>query len=82
MRAIVLLIPLGAIALTGCSVAMKGEAVAKLKATCAAQGMQFVQTDAKQTELLVYGSSEVTGVCVGPNDPRYVSPTPASKPSI
>ncbi len=77
MRAIWIVAPLAVIGLTGCSVVLKDEAVAKLKADCAAKGMQFVQTDSKQTELIVVSQAEVSGICVGPGDPRYVPPAPA-----
>ena len=76
-----IIVPLAAIGLTGCASMLQKDAVAKLKADCAAKGMQFVQTDSKQTELLVVSSAEVSGVCVSPGDPRYVAPK-ASNPGV
>jgi hypothetical protein len=75
VKTIWIVAPLVIFGLAGCSVVLKNEVVAKLKADCAAKGMQFVQTDSKQTELVVVSQAEVSGVCVGPGDPRYVPPT-------
>ena len=77
-------LPLALVSLSACSVALEANARSDLQAQCAAKGMQFVVTDAKKTELLVVSSAQVTGVCVGPGDPRYVPPkapseTPPSK---
>ena len=76
MKVIWVAAPLMLIALTSCSTVLKADAVKQLQSQCAAKGMQFVQTHAKQTELLVVSSAEVTGECVGPGDPRYL-PAPA-----
>jgi hypothetical protein len=84
MKYALILVPLVAFGLTGCSFAMKDQAIASLKAQCAAKGMQFVQTDSKQTELLVVSQAQVSGECVGPGDPRYVAPASSGrlKPSV
>jgi hypothetical protein len=69
-----IVVPLVAMGLSGCAAQLSHQAREKLKADCAARGMQFVETGSKQTELLVAGQSEVSGECVGPGDPRYVAP--------
>jgi hypothetical protein len=61
--------------LGGCSIVLEKDAVSQLQKQCAAKGMQFIQTDSKKTELLVVAQAQVSGVCVGPGDPRYVAPT-------
>jgi hypothetical protein len=74
MRATLFIVPLAAIGLSGCAAALTHQAREKLEAQCAAKGMHFVETSSKSTELLVAGQSEVSGACVGPGDPQYVTP--------
>ena len=72
MKSVRLLLPLLPLALSGCAATLSENAVAQLKAECAAKGMQFVQTGNHQTELVVVSQARVEGECVGPGDPRYV----------
>ena len=76
MRFSWIVVPVVAAGLAGCAAMLADQGREKLKADCTARGMQFVETGSKQTELVVAGSSEVSGFCVGPGDPRYVAPAP------
>jgi hypothetical protein len=68
------------VALTGCSAQLERQATADAQKQCAAQGKQFVTTDTTQHDNPIYSSASVAGVCVGPDDPRYVPPVPATPP--
>lgn len=78
MKAIWVIVPLALVGLTGCSLVLEADAVAQLKKQCAAKGMQFIQTDSQKTELGIVSSAQVSGICVGPDDPRYIAPPKAA----
>jgi hypothetical protein len=85
MRLIDAIIPLAITALCGCSTVLADSARADLEAQCAEQGMQFVETERELNENIVMSSAAVSGFCVGPGDPRYVTPDgagPAANPGI
>ena len=63
----------GLLMLCGCATHLEKGATRNLEAQCAAMGRQFVKTESKKTEALVVASATVTGECIGPDDPRYVS---------
>lgn len=63
-----------ALALAGCAAALEQSAAKGLEAKCAEMGLQFVKTESRRTEAVVVSSASVTGECVGPTDPRWVSP--------
>jgi hypothetical protein len=69
------------VGLTGCSAQLEREVTADAQKQCAAKGKQFVKTDSAQHDNPIYSSAEVTGVCVGPDDPRYVPPATQPKPT-
>ena len=69
-----IIVPLLAIGLAGCSTVLAQSATADLEAQCAEQGMQFVETERELSEGLIISSAAVSGICVGPGDPRYVPP--------
>ena len=69
------IIGLVAMSLAGCASQLEQEATAKLEADCAARGMQFVKTGSETSENPIVSRAQVAGECVGPTDPRYVSPT-------
>lgn len=61
------------IALTSCAAQLERQAVVELQQNCAARGLQLVTTDSKTSDNLIKSQAVVTGVCVGPDDPRYVA---------
>lgn len=68
--------------LSGCATYLEEGATKNAAAQCEAMGKQFVKTDSKKTEAIVVSSATVTGECIGPEDPRYVSdPGPSTPPS-
>ena len=69
-----LVVPVIVVGLSGCAAMLTNQARDKMRADCAARGMQFVETSSKSTELIVAEQAEVSGTCVGPGDPRYVNP--------
>lgn len=77
MKVFRILIPLGAVALCACSTVLASSASSQLEAQCAERGMQFVETDRELNEGLVISSASVSGICVGPEDPRFVPPADA-----
>jgi hypothetical protein len=70
-----LVVPFVMVGLTGCAAMLTNQARAKMRADCEAKGLQFVETSAKSTELIVAEQAEVSGMCVGPGDPRYINPS-------
>ena len=75
---LIIALAVGTSALSGCATIMEQGATKKLQASCAEKGMQFVKTESKKTEALVYSGASVTGECVGPTDPRWVEPEDTS----
>ncbi len=73
--------PLLLIGLTGCAAQLERQVTADAQNQCAAKGKQFVKTDSTKHDNPIYSSAEVTGVCVGPDDPRYVPPVTPPKPA-
>jgi hypothetical protein len=69
-----LLIALLGGSLPSCAAQLEQQAITKLKADCAAKGLQFVQTGSQKTDNPIISEAQVSGECVGPTDPRYVSP--------
>ena len=71
-----------ALPLLGCSGFLEKNATMKLEADCAKMGRQFVKTDSERNDNPLYSQAQVTGVCVGPEDPRYMQSvaTPAMRP--
>ena len=69
-----LIVPIIVAGLVGCTTMLTNQGREKLRAECAAKGLQFVETSAKSTEMIVAEQAEVSGECVGPGDPRYVNP--------
>jgi hypothetical protein len=85
MKLISAIIPLAMTALCGCSTVLADSARSDLEAQCAEQGMQFVETERELNENIIMSSAAVSGICVGPGDPRYVMPEgagPADDPGI
>jgi hypothetical protein len=72
MRIVRLLGTLLLFGLSGCMAQMEKDMTAQLQQQCAAKGQQFVKTDAQRTDNLIEAKVAVTGVCVGPDDPRYI----------
>lgn len=68
------IIPMAITALCGCSTVLADSARADLEAQCAEQGMQFVETERELNENIIMSSAAVSGFCVGPGDPRYITP--------
>ena len=74
MRKTWLIVPITVAGLAGCTAMLTNQGREKLRAECAAKGLQFVETSAKSTEMIVAEQAEVSGECVGPGDPRSVNP--------
>jgi hypothetical protein len=80
MRARLSLCILSAVSLAGCAVDpifARNSAIAAAKDKCAEEGKQFIYKDYK-----AYPDTNdfvVSGYCVGPHDPGYISPPAASK---
>ena len=61
--------------LSGCASFAADVALKDAEAKCARQGKQFAMDKAEKTELIVVAAAQVSGHCVGPAEPGYVSPT-------
>ena len=71
-----LLLPLLVASIGGCSAMLESNATADLQKQCAAMGKQFVKTNSSTSDNPIYSKAQVVGVCVGPDDPRYVPAAP------
>lgn len=79
MRFSWIVVPFAVTGLAGCATMLTSKGRETLKADCAAKGMQFVETGVRENDLIFVSHSQVTGVCVGPGDSRYVAPVTAAQ---
>ena len=63
-----------ALILSACAAQLEKDATVKLEADCAAMHLQFVKVSSEKSDNPIFSQAKVSGVCVGPGDPRYVSP--------
>lgn len=62
------------VGLGGCAAQLEKDATAGAVAHCQSEGKQFVKTDSEKSDGLIISKAQVAGVCIGPDDPRWVKP--------
>ena len=63
--------------LSACAAQLEKDATVKLEADCAAMHLQFVKVSSEKSDNPIFSQAKVSGVCVGPGDPRYIPPSAA-----